>query len=213
MGAQRRRGPNTRSRLVQLGSGSTGQTNDGALEGSGTPRCGFSDWEPRRSSDGSQRLLAHFVLWFPARPGPWRTRTATVGGRKVSGKVQVDELPPSQNDRLHHHTKAKWVAEWREVARGQAQARGYERLERARVSVVVYRHRLGTADPTNDLERCKPLIDGLQDAGVLAGDTYRHLEIGTIEERRGDHGILLTIDEIEQPADDAPVRARAGERG
>lgn len=187
------------------------EAREGMLEPSGAPLCGFSTWEPRRSSDGSQRLLGHYALWFPARPGPWRTRTATVGGRKIRGRVQVDELPPTQNDRLHHHAKAKWVKEWRELARDQAKARGYSRLERARVSMVVYRRRIGTADPTNDWERAKPLIDGLRDAGVLAGDTYRHLQIGSIEERRGDHGIYLIVDEIEDAG--RPPRARDDEGG
>lgn len=42
----------------------------------------------------------------------------------------------------------------------------------------------------------KPLLDGLRDAGALAKDTHTHLTIGTIEERRGDHGILLIVEEI-----------------
>jgi hypothetical protein len=181
-----------------LGSGSNRGPDFGALEGSGEPQkvdqvsnVGSSD------SGRSQRILNHWELWFPARPGPWRKRTATVGGRKVTGRVQVNELPPTQNDRLHFRVKGPWVKEWREAARDMARARNLPMARRARVSMIVYRPRIGIADPDNDWGRAKPLLDGLRDAGALAKDTYGAVTLGTIEERRGDHGILLVVTEWE----------------
>lgn len=124
------------------------------------------------------------------------------------------ELPPTQNDRLHHFAKARWVKEWKTEAWAVARRRQLPLLERARISAIVYRARLGVADQPNDVERLKPLIDGLVEAGALAGDTYGAVSLGTIEERRGDHGVLLIIEEIEPLGHDVPSsasRAREGE--
>src|SRR4051812_23022558 len=56
-------------------------------------------------------LRDHWEIWLPARLGPWRKRTTTVAGHTVSGRVRRMELPPTQNDRLHHQAKARWVKE------------------------------------------------------------------------------------------------------
>jgi hypothetical protein len=140
--------------------------------------------------------LDHWQLWFPARLGPARKATATVAGHKIKTTRRRLELPPTQNDRLHYRVKGPWVKEWREAAREVARSRGLPRLERARISLIVYRPRIGTADPDNDWGRAKPLLDGLRDAGALAKDTYGGVVLGSIEERRGDHGILLIVQEI-----------------
>jgi hypothetical protein len=136
--------------------------------------------------------LRTWELWFAARLGParWRVR------RGVRVKDRRLELPPAQNDRLHHHAKAAWVKEWRTEAWVIARRRQLPRIEHARISAIVYRARLGTADAFNDFERCKPIIDGLVAAGALAGDTYKHVTPGTIEERRGEPGILLIVEEV-----------------
>jgi hypothetical protein len=149
--------------------------------------------ESKPIQQGQNRILDHWELWFPAKLGPprWRIR------RKVRVKDRTLELPPTQNDRLHHHAKAAWVREWKTEAWAIARRRQLPRLERARVSAIVYRERLGTADALNDFERLKHLIDGLVEAGALAGDTYKHVTPGTIEERRGSPGVILIVDELE----------------
>lgn len=162
------------------------------------------------TSDNSGRLLDHWELWFPARLGPPRRVTATVAGHKIKTTRRRLDLPPTMNDRLHYRVKGPWVREWREAARDVARERGYPMLARARVSMIVYRPRIGVSDPDNDWGRVKPLLDGLRDAGALAKDTYGSVVLGTIEERRGGLGIQLIVDEI-APAPSVTGARREGE--
>lgn len=133
-------------------------------------------------------------LYFPAMLGPTRTKTR----RGVKVRVRELELPPNSNDRLNRFAKAKWAKAWRTTAYLLARARGLPRLERVRASAIVYRSRIGQADAPNDFERLKSIFDGLRDADVLPNDTYKHLELGTIEEKRGEPGILVVLEEIER---------------
>lgn len=152
---------------------------------------------PSEHAADSGPFLDHWELWFPAMPGPLRTKTRN----GVKTRVQRLELPPTMNDRLHHYAKARWVKQWRSRAYFMARSRGLPRLERVRISMIVYRERIGVADPDNDWGRAKPLIDGLRDAGALAKDTHKYLTIGSIEERRSlEQGILLIVEALAHAA-------------
>lgn len=134
-----------------------------------------------------------YDLYFPAMLGPTRTKTR----RGVRVKLRSMELPPNANDRLHFRVKGPWVKAWRTEAWAAARRRQIPRLERVRVSMVLFRTRLGVADPDGDWQRVKPLLDGLRDAKVLPNDTHKHVTLGTIEEKRGPElGLLLILEEM-----------------
>jgi hypothetical protein len=87
------------------------------------------------------------------------------------------------------------------------------RLQRARISAVIYRQRLGVADGPGDSERLKPLVDGLVTAGVLANDRRREVEYGEVrEEHIGDRGpgILLIVEEIDAARPSGPDQGAEG---
>ena len=169
--------------LDQLGSGHRARLETGAMLDGATARV----WR----------------LWFPARLGPKRKRKRTVNGVKVEVRVKVPELPPGPNgSRGNPIAHSQWVKSWRESARDIVkEAVGeVEPLSRARITVVMCRTRIGQADPDNDLARCKPILDGLRDAGLLRKDTYRAVEYGPISEQRADQrgpGVLLVVEELE----------------
>lgn len=104
--------------------------------------------------------------------------------------------PPGPNDRMGWAKRARLTKAWRTEAALAAKAAGIPTLARARLSLVVVRARLGTADPDNDVARAKPLIDGIRDADVLVTDLYRCVEIGTAREERGAAGVRLVIEEV-----------------
>lgn len=53
-------------------------------------------------------------------------------------------------------------------------------------------------DPDNALAACKPLLDGLVDAGVIVDDSWRWLEIGSIRcDRDAGPGVLVQLEVIE----------------
>jgi hypothetical protein len=53
-------------------------------------------------------------------------------------------------------------------------------------------------DPDNALAACKPLLDGLVDAGAIVDDSWRWLEIGSIRcDRDAGPGMLVRLEVIE----------------
>jgi len=53
-------------------------------------------------------------------------------------------------------------------------------------------------DPDNALAACKPLLDGLVDAGVIVDDSWLWLEIGSIRcDRDAGPGVLVQLEVIE----------------
>lgn len=140
-------------------------------------------------------------LWFAARLGPPRKKTRMLNGVKVTAKVRSLELPPGPNgSRGNHFGHARWVKEWRSAAKTAAWMHRMPALERVRISSTVYRRAIGKADEDNDRARCKPLVDGLRDAGVISNDTRGHVVYGPCTEARADDmgvGILLTVEELE----------------
>ena len=119
--------------------------------------------------------------------------------------LHLDGLPPGPNARLHWSERHRLAQQWKTAAYLLARSHRIPRLERLRLSIVVYRRRLGTADPDNDWARVKPAVDGIVAAGVVPSDTYRYVEIGAVREERGPEGILLILEEL-------PAEPRTGTR-
>ena len=136
-----------------------------------------------------------YTLWFPARPGPLRKRSRTVNGVKGIVRVRALELPPGPNgSRGNPIAHSQWVKDWRDSARHiVTQTTGAIGLERAAITVTVHRRVLGTADPDNDLSRCKPIIDGMRDAGLLTRDTYGAVVFSISEQRAGPDGPGISV--------------------
>lgn len=110
-------------------------------------------------------------------------------------------MPPNQNSRGHWATKAAEQKRYRTLAWLAAYMTAADApippQPRIRVSAVVQRKALGTADQPGDVERLKPLIDGLVDAGVVPNDTYRYVVLGTVQEMHGAPGVRLIVEAIE----------------
>lgn len=148
------------------------------------------------SKDLSASTPRSWRLWLPAMPGPPRKVVKVIGGVKFTARVRRPELPPSPNDRMHFRTKAPVVKAWRDAARDAAKAADIPNLARIRFSAVIYRTRLGHADEDNDRARCKFLLDGLRDAGVIANDTRGFIEHGPVTEEKGPVGVLLIVEDV-----------------
>lgn len=152
---------------------------------------------PGEACGGAESGLRSFSLWFPARLGPNRKRTRTVAGVKLTYRAREFELPPGPNgSRGNPIAHSRWVAEWRAAAKAIAKdaIRSGEPITRSTIHIVVHRRALGTADPDNDIARCKPLLDGMRDAGLLRRDTYDAVTFGLVQERRaGAAGVGMQI--------------------
>lgn len=113
--------------------------------------------------------------------------------------VLVLPLPPkslSPNERVNVFTRARDArrvrGEAKLLARGALASRGMPapRWERARVHYT-WRHNRGTLpDQDNLIARCKPVLDGLVDAGILADD--RHVTV-TATAERGEPSLIVCV--------------------
>ena len=114
-------------------------------------------------------------------------------------ELRFDGLPEADNVRRRWHwaRRAAHDKAWRTEAALKAQAARIPGLYRVRLSAVIYRPRLGVADPRNDQARLKVIEDGLVDAGIVPNDTYRYVEVGAIREERGAPGVLLVVEALE----------------
>jgi hypothetical protein len=107
-----------------------------------------------------------------ARPLPARN-----GGTIYRLELELRGLPPLQIAGARGHWATRWrkQARWkRDVATLAAFQRPPAPLERARVTLV--RCCPSEPDPDNLAASFKPLLDGLVEARVLAGDTPDHFE-------------------------------------
>ena len=152
-------------------------------------------------------------LWFPARLGPLRKRQRTVNGVKIQVRGRVPELPPTKNTKHGNpYGHAAWVREWRREAKIVALQNRIPHLARIRLSAVIYRRALGTADAENDHARLAPLQDGIADAGVILRDTYAYCERGEVREERAGAdgpGVMLIVEAVEPVPRDTMI---AGQR-
>ncbi len=139
-------------------------------------------------------------LWFAARLGPPRKVTVIVSGQRVRMKRRRLELPPGPNgSRGNPFGHAAWVKVWRQAGAQAAIAHRMPTLDRVRISATFHRRAIGTADEDNDRARCKPLVDGLRDAGVIANDTRGYVVYGDCTEERAGvdgPGILLIVEAL-----------------
>lgn len=154
-----------------------------------------------RAAERAVAAVTTWRLWFPVRLGPPRKKSKMVAGIKVTASVRSLEFPPGPNgSRGNHYGHARWVKSWRDLAADTAREHEIPQLGRARISAVFRRRALGTADEDNDRSRCKPLVDGLRDAGVLKKDTRDYVVYGPCtEERAADKystGILLIVEAV-----------------
>jgi histidyl-tRNA synthetase len=112
-------------------------------------------------------------------------------------RLRFDGTPPGPNARMHHHQRARITARWKANAAVLVRAAEIPRLGRIRLSAIFYRKVVGTADPDNDLARCKVLADAVVAMGVVPTDTYRYVEWGAVCEQRGPAGVELIIEEVD----------------
>lgn len=87
--------------------------------------------------------------------------------------VRHDARPWTTNAerRWHHHERARIVAEWRRAFGVLARSQRIPRLGAVEVTAVPYlRSRRGMQDVGGCFPAVKAAVDGLVDAGVLAGD-------------------------------------------
>jgi hypothetical protein len=118
--------------------------------------------------------------------------------------ITLDHLPPADLNpnrmRSIHWSKrsavertareeAYWLAldKWRKAVP----------IATARVSVAFTFKDGRERDLDNLLSACKPYLDGLKDAGVISGDSYKHLKYGGIEGKQtGNDQTKIIIEEV-----------------
>jgi hypothetical protein len=77
---------------------------------------------------------------------------------------------------MHHHARARVVADVRHTAGWLARAARIPRADRVRVELRYTPRTRRTRDADNLVALLKPLVDGLVDAGVVADDDDEHVE-------------------------------------
>ncbi len=118
--------------------------------------------------------------------------------------ITLDHLPPADLNpnrmRSIHWTKRSAVEKVaREEVYWESKAAWQGEKPMAKVIVsVVFNFKDGREhDLDNLLSACKPYMDGLKDAGVIAGDSYKYLKYGSIEGRKtGKDETRITVEEL-----------------
>lgn len=119
----------------------------------------------------------------------------------------ISMLPPAilrGNGRGGWRVKAAWARKWRESAFSHALADtgfciGDTPMQRAEIQYIFYSMRAAQADDENFRIGMKSWVDGLRDAGMLAGDTSAQVtELKPRFERcqRGDEKTIVEVTEI-----------------
>lgn len=118
--------------------------------------------------------------------------------------VAIREIPtpPNENRRLHWSARAKREKEWRDLAtlsarialRATGRADDFP-IERASLEYV-FLLTAARGDLDNLVAACKPLVDGLRDAGVLRDDSVgRLVSISARWQRADRRGVVLRVRE------------------
>ncbi len=125
-----------------------------------------------------------------------------MSGRKLV--LEIPHLPPrvlSPNARVHWGTRA----EAHRLERDEVYLRAFslwhhqEPMARARVSYEFHVKSGRIRDFDNLLAACKPIPDGLVEAGVLRDDSMYCLEIGSVRAIRSDaERTIVTVEEIQE---------------
>jgi hypothetical protein len=116
--------------------------------------------------------------------------------------VSVPGIPPGPNSRRHWSQRARDDAEWRRtgflcakdaINRGEASGYPWGRVRVRYVSTTPSRR---SRDPDNLIGACKPLLDGLRDAGVIIDDSHEHVTIEPPEFRHGPRGVEIRVTRV-----------------
>lgn len=118
--------------------------------------------------------------------------------------VTIPGQPPTPNARRHWRQIAHDNAVWKDAAWKAAlhvKPEGWAPLPYVALEVVVIvpdkRHR----DFDNAMASCKPLIDGLVVAGIMAGDSNREVDSFRVrfQYRKGVSAVSITVTELDPP--------------
>lgn len=111
--------------------------------------------------------------------------------------------PLSLNQRMHHHARARVVAEVRRTAGWLAKAARIGHHHRVKVELIYTPATRRRRDADNLVAALKPLVDGLVDAGVVADDDDEHVErampIITVPDPRCAARLVLVVEPLRSP--------------
>lgn len=110
-----------------------------------------------------------------SEPAPYATTVATVPvvqpGEQIVITMPLPSRELSPNARIHWAKKARAVKKHRADALVAAVANGQRpKWKQARAATIFYVKDKRRRDADNALASCKPIFDGIVDAGVLADD-------------------------------------------
>ncbi len=119
--------------------------------------------------------------------------------------ITIDHLPPADlnPNRLSHNIH--WTK--RSLVERRAREEGYylaleqwkqaKPMQKVRVSILFTFKDNRDHDLDNILSAAKPYLDGFKDAGLIVGDSYKHLSYGRIEgENTGKEQTIIKIQEV-----------------
>lgn len=100
-----------------------------------------------------------------------KTPKPIIGGSPYIIEVWGDMWTLNKERTLHHFARAKKVKEWRDASCVSSRARKIPKLKVVEIRFTPHRrNRQGMADTGGHFPVAKAMIDGLVDAGILAGD-------------------------------------------
>lgn len=111
----------------------------------------------------------------------------------------LDAIPPGPNDRLHWAGRSRQSAPLRDSVAWQAKAArlsGAPLLDRAQVTITLYRVAGRERDHDNAVATVKPLVDGLVAGGLLVDDSPAHIALEVQQERGACRGVHIVVTEL-----------------
>lgn len=115
----------------------------------------------------------------------------------VRGGDRPRLLPPALNQRMHWRVRALWTAAFRRHAWQLCLEEHVPPLPRAKVTVT--HHAVRPMDRDNLFGACKPLIDGIVDAGVIPDDSPEFIrqECESVRVgKRAEERVEITIEKL-----------------